>query len=475
MTMRQAVLLTLALLSLGIGVKQGFGENYQMLKSWTYSDLADFSLSSNGRLLIYSREGKGVEVFDRVSDSLRPFPSLSSASLLRFSPYDGSLAAVQGKAVSLWDVEKASPLWESPVSGGVSDVVFSPARTKLVVLGDQGVKLLDMATGRLVKTIPADKVGVGLNEKGALVYAKGSAIRELDLNTFQELRNSKVDLTLNSLKVRGDGTIGLAGWKVYYNPLLGLDKSPTFYLVKVYDPDFREILNLKEVNPVSHLELSPLTQHLFYSVGTYLRCVDLVTGEKLFNISSDKEIKALRISGDGKVLASYDGSHLDLYELQIGVAASRFDAQVTELTQGLMAGIGQRELLGKTIAVAGITSSAKAENEFTAFVGSILEASLTRMREHLDFKLVTRSDLGRILKEQGLAQTGLIDEKDAPRTGKLLGAQYLIIGQYWVLDKDKIRLTLGLIDVEKGTKASQSKDILKGTIPVQFSKLVEGS
>jgi WD40 repeat protein len=475
MTMRQAVLLTLALLSLGIGVKGGFGENYQMLKSWSYSDLADFSLSSNGRLLIYSREGKGVEVFDRVSDSLRPFPSLSSPSLLRFSPYDGSLAAVQGKAVSLWDVEKASRLWESPVSGGVSDVVFSPVRTKLVVLGEQGARLMDMATGRLVKTIPADRVGVGLNEKGALVYAKGNALRELDLNTFQELRNSRVELTLNSLKVRGDGSIGLAGWKVYYNPLLGLDKSPTFYLVKAYDPDFREILNLKEVNPVSHLELSPLTQHLFYSVGTYLRCVDLVTGEKLFNISSEKEIKALRISGDGKYLALYDGAHLDLYELQIGVAASRFDAQVTELTQGLMAGIGQRELLGKTLAVAGVSTSGRAENEFTDFVGSVLEAILTRMREHLDFKLVTRSDLGRILKEQGLAQTGLIDEKDAPRTGKLLGAQYLISGQYWVLDKDKIRLTLGLIDVEKGTKASQSKDILKGTIPPQFSKLVEGS
>lgn len=44
------------------------------------------------------------------------------------------------------------------------------------------------------------------------------------------------------------------------------------------------------------------------------------------------------------------------------------------------------------------------------------------------FTLVDRSHLDRILQEQSLAESGVVDETAAVRTGKLLGARILILG-----------------------------------------------
>ena len=61
--------------------------------------------------------------------------------------------------------------------------------------------------------------------------------------------------------------------------------------------------------------------------------------------------------------------------------------------------------------------------------------------------VVDRSSLENVLKEQELIASDLTDESKAVAVGKLLGADYLLKGQYVFLG-DEIMVTLALIDVE---------------------------
>ena len=80
------------------------------------------------------------------------------------------------------------------------------------------------------------------------------------------------------------------------------------------------------------------------------------------------------------------------------------------------------------------------------------------------FTLVNREDLNQVLKEMALQQTGLIDEKDAVKTGKGLAANQVVtgkmgfLGKMFVLQAKRINVetfaTLGLAS----TKFSQGHE-----------------
>lgn len=71
-------------------------------------------------------------------------------------------------------------------------------------------------------------------------------------------------------------------------------------------------------------------------------------------------------------------------------------------------------------------------------------------------QIVERMDLNKILSEQSLQLTGIIDENTAVRLGKIKGANYLVLGsiERWL---EKVSVTAKLVDVEKGVIVRSEK------------------
>lgn len=65
-------------------------------------------------------------------------------------------------------------------------------------------------------------------------------------------------------------------------------------------------------------------------------------------------------------------------------------------------------------------------------------------------RLVERADLHRVIEEMQLAQAGMIDEKTAQQVGKLVGAQYLLLGSFIYLPGGKLRVDTRIVEVETG-------------------------
>ncbi|NQT54626.1 MAG: hypothetical protein HQ551_00190 [Desulfobacteraceae bacterium] len=78
---------------------------------------------------------------------------------------------------------------------------------------------------------------------------------------------------------------------------------------------------------------------------------------------------------------------------------------------------------------------------------------ITDISQVPQIKVVEREALEKILKEQALSQTGVIDENQAVQVGKLLNAKKLISGSYIVTGK-KIRIDAKISDGETGIIAA---------------------
>jgi len=75
---------------------------------------------------------------------------------------------------------------------------------------------------------------------------------------------------------------------------------------------------------------------------------------------------------------------------------------------------------------------------------------------HVSFKAIERKDLQKVLDEIGLQMTGLVDEENAARTGKLLGAKMIITGKM-VEKTNQYIVFLKLINVETSEILSVTK------------------
>lgn len=71
------------------------------------------------------------------------------------------------------------------------------------------------------------------------------------------------------------------------------------------------------------------------------------------------------------------------------------------------------------------------------------------------FDLVERSDLGRVLDEHHLGLAGLLGQEQAARAGRLLGAQLLVMGKIFMVDR-RLMIVTKVVGVQTGQ--------LKGTI-----------
>ncbi len=87
------------------------------------------------------------------------------------------------------------------------------------------------------------------------------------------------------------------------------------------------------------------------------------------------------------------------------------------------------------------------------------EQVLLSLQKSKKLVIVDRSKLNQILKEQKLSISGAIEEKDAVKLGKLLGAKILISGDMYEKNKN-YELFLKLIRTETGEVLSVTKAII---------------
>src|SRR5262249_1506608 len=63
--------------------------------------------------------------------------------------------------------------------------------------------------------------------------------------------------------------------------------------------------------------------------------------------------------------------------------------------------------------------------------------------------IVERENIQDLIKEQAFAATGLVDAKTAPKIGKILGANTLMVGSYQLLG-DQLRINARFINANSG-------------------------
>ena len=91
-----------------------------------------------------------------------------------------------------------------------------------------------------------------------------------------------------------------------------------------------------------------------------------------------------------------------------------------------------------------------AENDSLASLSKGLSQMLiTDLADNDAIRVVERIQLQALLAEQNLIKSGKVDRSTAVRLGKLLGAQYLVLGSYFGL-QGKIRLDARIVEVETG-------------------------
>jgi tetratricopeptide (TPR) repeat protein len=94
---------------------------------------------------------------------------------------------------------------------------------------------------------------------------------------------------------------------------------------------------------------------------------------------------------------------------------------------------------------------------------------ITDLSKVKTLKVIERIRLQKLMEEMGMGMTGIVDEKTAPRVGKLLGASQLIKGTYTPLTGDKIRIDAELIPVktEGAFQSSPEVDLLENLFKLE--------
>ena len=113
-----------------------------------------------------------------------------------------------------------------------------------------------------------------------------------------------------------------------------------------------------------------------------------------------------------------------------------------------MAGEPERQVVQAppTVAVLDYEAAAPDNKDLGAQMADILTA---RLSVEDAFQLVERAKLGKILEEQKLKLIGLTDQDKAVEVGKLLGAQLMVIGKTFMMDK-QLMIVTKVVGVETG-------------------------
>ncbi len=81
---------------------------------------------------------------------------------------------------------------------------------------------------------------------------------------------------------------------------------------------------------------------------------------------------------------------------------------------------------------------------------TVADSIISILKDKYWYPIVERQKLKELIKEIALGQTGMIDEKNAAKAGKMAGAKYFIIGSVGEMG-EKISINVRVVDVETAT------------------------
>lgn len=112
----------------------------------------------------------------------------------------------------------------------------------------------------------------------------------------------------------------------------------------------------------------------------------------------------------------------------------------------------------KTIAIMDFSLIGSSSSNIEKFA---LEDMTTKMVQSGQYTVVERSKLDTILKEQELIDSGMLDERDMSKIGKLVAADVILTGSF-TKKQNKWKVNLRLVDVETGIILSAINDTISG-------------
>lgn len=116
-----------------------------------------------------------------------------------------------------------------------------------------------------------------------------------------------------------------------------------------------------------------------------------------------------------------------------------------------------------TVAVMGFTAAAMVKrDQYSALTQGIPLVLGTELVTHPNVRLVEREQLEKVLSELQLAGSDKVDPQTAVKLGKLLNAQYLVLGGFLVDPKEEMELTSRVVEVETGEVRSATRVRGKG-------------
>jgi TolB-like protein len=171
----------------------------------------------------------------------------------------------------------------------------------------------------------------------------------------------------------------------------------------------------------------------------------------------------------GNVLASETGK-LDTGKAGAALARSEsVDVVMRRLSDMLAAGLGKLPGAGRYQRLAVLPFVEVGPESKKRELGAVVTAELsTDLRQFHGLLLVERARLGAVLAEVKLGEMGLVDPKDAPKVGKILDAQALVVGS--VADAgDRFLVNARIVTTETAeTLATASEAVSAGSL-IAFS------
>jgi len=123
----------------------------------------------------------------------------------------------------------------------------------------------------------------------------------------------------------------------------------------------------------------------------------------------------------------------------------------------------------KKIAVAGFSYSDGRDSMDGGVVGERITTELVKTKK---FKIIERKQIEKVLEELKLQRSGLIDSASAKNIGKMLGADWVVVGTLTELPDKQIELNTRMVGVESGEIINASINRIKKDWMDQYKELL---
>lgn len=130
----------------------------------------------------------------------------------------------------------------------------------------------------------------------------------------------------------------------------------------------------------------------------------------------------------------------------------------------------EKEGKNKSIAVVDFTYSDGHPSWDGDIIADRLTTEIVRMK---GFKIIERKDIEKVLKELKFQRSGLVDINSIKETGKMRGADWLVVGKLTKLSDDQIEINARVVVVESCEVISAASGVVKKDWVEEYKKIIE--